>query len=42
MSAVEQFTEDASQVGLRTLYFAMKILDEKEVQKFHFELNKVD
>lgn len=42
MQKVEQFTEDASLVGLRTLYFAMKILDEKEVQKLHFEINKVD
>ncbi len=42
MQTVEQFTEDASLVGLRTLYFAMKILDEKEVQKLHFEINKVD
>jgi len=29
-------------VGLRTLYFAMKVLDEKEVQKFHFELTKAE
>ena len=42
MKAVEQFTEDASEQGLRTLYFAMKILDEKEVHKFHFELNKTE
>lgn len=29
-------------MGLRTLYFAMKVLDEKEVQKFHFELTKAE
>ena len=42
MKSVEAFTEEASEKGLRTLYFAMKILDEKEVQKFFFEINKAE
>jgi len=36
------FTEESSDVGLRTLYFGMKIMEEKEVQKFNFELEKAD
>lgn len=31
MKKVQKFTEDSSEIGLRTLYFAMKILDQKEV-----------
>ena len=42
MQAVESFTEEASEKGLRTLYFAIKILDEKEVQKFFFEIHKAE
>lgn len=32
---------DASKKGLRTLLFAMKILDEDEVQTFQEELSKI-
>ena len=42
MKRVEEFTAEASQQGLRTLYFAMKVLSEKEVQKFHFEIEKAE
>ena len=38
MRAVEEFTETASEQGLRTLYFAMKILDQKELERFHTEV----
>ena len=31
MQAVEDFTQEASEQGLRTLYFAMKIIDDKEL-----------
>ena len=31
VQAVDAFTEDASQKGLRTLYFAMKVIDEEEL-----------
>ena len=42
MEKVETFTEEASQQGLRTLYFAMKIIDEEEMKHFHFELEKAE
>ena len=42
MQRVEKFTEESSDIGLRTLYFAIKIMEEKEVQKFNFELEKAD
>ena len=32
----------ASEEGLRTLYFAMKILDEEEVHNFHFQISKAE
>ena len=32
----------ASEEGLRTLYFAMKILDQSEVHDFQFKLSKTE
>ena len=34
LTQVETFVKDSSKKGLRTLLFAMKILDEEEVQEF--------
>lgn len=38
LKAVEKFTDTSSDQGLRTLYFAMRVLDEDEVQKFHVKV----
>ena len=38
VEAVDKFCEDSSLQGLRTLYFAMKIVDEEELQKFHVKV----
>lgn len=35
---MDKFCEDSSLQGLRTLYFAMKIVDEEELQKFHVKV----
>jgi phospholipid-transporting ATPase len=42
MHAVEEFTIQASEKGLRTLWFAIKILEESEVHQFHFELERAE
>ena len=34
VAAVEKFTNDSSEQGLRTLFYAMKVLDVEEVQNF--------
>ena len=41
VSNVENFVKESSKKGLRTLLFAMKILDEDEVQQFQEELNTI-
>ena len=38
MRIVEEFTDQASEEGLRTLFFAMKIIDKKELERFHSEI----
>ena len=38
MRQVEEFTEQASEQGLRTLYFAMKIVEPNELKRFHTEV----
>ena len=41
VESVERFTKESSVKGLRTLLFAMKILDEDEVDRFQEELTAI-
>lgn len=42
LDKVEQFLSETSTKGLRTFLYAMKILDEDEVQAFHEELTQIN
>jgi len=41
VTKVEQFLNETSTKGLRTFLYAMKVLDEGEVQAFHEELTRI-
>ena len=41
MAKVENFIKETSTKGLRTFLYAMKILDEDEVQEFQEELTRI-
>ena len=41
LAKVENFIQEKSSKGLRTFLYAMKIMDEDEVQEFHEELTRI-
>ena len=41
VNAIEEFVSEASSEGLRTLFFAMKVLDDEEVHAFQVELESI-